>query len=94
MSDVIALLEKMGALGVLSASDRSAAIRQAALDPEIASALLSGNSAQLNALLGARSTMVCGLFPAKDNETPADGDDPDEDVPVDDPKPDGLRRAA
>lgn len=87
MSNVIELLAQLGS-GTLTQLDETAL---AALDPALRAALVAGDNQRLVELLGGRSTMVCGLFPAKekDKDQPGDGDEPKEE-----PKPDGLRQAA
>jgi hypothetical protein len=87
MSNVIDLLAQLGS-GTLAQLDEAAL---APLDPQVRAALLSGDQARLVELLGGRSNMVCGLFPAKEK----DKEEPNEDdTPAEAPQPGGLRNAA
>lgn len=87
MSDVIALLDL---LGRGASVEVDAALAE--LDPRISSAIRAGDSQTLANLLGGRSNMVCGLFPAKEKEQEKEGDGDEQ--PVEEPKPGDIRRAA
>jgi len=87
MSDVIALLDLLGGGQPVEID-----VALAELDPQISSAIRAGDSQTLANLLGGRSNMVCGLFPAKEKDEEKEGDE--DDAPVKEPKPSDIRRAA
>jgi hypothetical protein len=77
MSKIISLLEKMGQSAEFryANADQLASL-MADTDPELIDAVIAGNQAVLEQLLGARTNVVCGLHPA---------DQPDEE-PLDEPE--------
>jgi hypothetical protein len=95
MSNVIRILEALGSEAPAEAWNREVSDRlqeTAALSPEIAAALISGDQASLVELLGARCNVFCGVFPAKNDEeeeekAPAKEED-------DDSKDDGEKNSA
>lgn len=76
MSVIISLLEKMGQNSALRyASAEQLAELMAGTDPVLVAAVIEGDQAKLEAILGARTNVVCGVHPAED---------PEEDEPEDD----------
>ncbi len=69
MATVLGLLERIGSDPALRHAD-DASLRQFLapldLDPAIAAALIARDQPELVRLLGARSNVICGLFPAED----------------------------
>ncbi len=81
MSNVIQLLEKIGqdsALRFAATDELNSETALADVRPEIADALKIGDQEKLVALLGARTNIVCAVFPAKQDEDEKD-DDKEED---------------
>ncbi len=82
MSEAISMLERLGQQAGLrhvaaDGVDSASATREVA--PALRGALTSTDSAELEALLGAKINLVCGLFPGReDEETPAE-ESPDKD---------------
>ena len=91
MSNVIAFLESLGKDAALPVSGDGfvAAVDALGLDDAPRQALLDGDEMTLGALLGARPTMVCALFPA-DEPQPEEEPQPDGDAP--DEKKESVRR--
>src|SRR5688500_10761870 len=83
MSNVIALLETLGAdasLANMDAGEFAAAVAGLPLDDDARAALLARDADALNGLLGGRMQMMCLLFPA-------DGQEPAEEQPAQDDEP-------
>ncbi len=81
MRNLIEFLERMGRDPQLRDADPAslaAAMNAAGLSPELREAIAQRDQARLEALLGARTNVICGLFPADDD------DKEDEPVPDDD----------
>ncbi len=81
MSNVIGFLEKMGqdaALRHATHNEMELALARTTIDPELQAAILNSDQARLEAVLGARTNVVCGLV------TPDDDDDKKLPVPDDD----------
>jgi hypothetical protein len=72
MSNVIELLEKMGSDARLRHAGAAATLQQANLDPALAAAILAGDQARLEALLGARTNVICGMAPAEEEQPSKD----------------------
>jgi hypothetical protein len=92
MSNVIALLEAMGAdagYGSESGPQLEQQIASAGLDAETREALLRGDARALNRLLGGRGNVVCGLFPAEPDEEQQPERLPDEESPEEAPEEPG-----
>lgn len=85
MSNVIQLLEKIGQDSALRSAATDVLNSETALAdvrPEIADALKFGDQEKLVAILGARTNIVCAVFPAKQDEDEKEDereDDKDED---------------
>ena len=81
MNRTIAFLETLGSRADL---EETAALRAAAENAELSAdlieALASRDRGQIEALLGARTNLVCAVFPVQ-----PDGDQPDQDAPPDEP---------
>lgn len=76
MSVVIQLLEKMGQNSALRYADaEQLAQLMADTDPVLIAAVTAGDQQAIETLLGARTNVVCGVYPA---------DEPQEDQPADD----------
>jgi len=56
------------ALRDVSSSDLDQALIEAKIDPAVKAAILSGDQAQLELLLGCRTNVCCGVFPGKEEE--------------------------
>ncbi|MDZ4813725.1 MAG: hypothetical protein SGI99_14100 [Pseudomonadota bacterium] len=89
MSNVIALLEKLGQDATLRSaiSDTVASsLENSEISPAIAIALSTGDQVRLVALLGARTNVSCMVFPSKQGDEEEEKQDDDKDVPDDDTK--------
>lgn len=78
MSVIINLLEKMGQnAGLRYASAEQLAELMADTDPALVSAVTCGEQSKLEAILGARTNVVCGVYPAEEpnEEEPNDDDE-------------------
>ena len=85
MSKIINLLEKMGQnAGFRYANAEQLAVLMKDADPALIDAVISGDQIKLEAILGARTNVVCGVYPA---EEPEDR----EEVPSDD-ETDGVQQ--
>jgi hypothetical protein len=86
MSNVIGFLEEMGRDAQLRHADadaRESALTRAEIVPSVHAAIASGDTRRLEAVLGARTNMVCGLAPGKqDNEDPAEPSKQDDDEEI------------
>ncbi len=83
MSNVIEFLDAMGRNAQLrhaGAADLALALEQAQLDPALRAAILSGDQSRLEALLGARTNVVCGFAPAQDDEDQQEAPNEDEEI--------------
>ena len=84
MSNVIGFLERMGQDAQLRHADNNEmelALNRAEIDPNLQTAILNGDQVQLEALLGARTNVVCAIMPGKE-EDDEEGDEhplPDDD---------------
>lgn len=81
MSNVIDFLDRMGSDSRLRHADAAvlaAALQQANLDPELQAAVLAGDQQRLEAVLGARTNVICGLSPAEPDDAPEPADDDEE----------------
>lgn len=86
MSNIVKFLEKVGQDCDLRAAKThawQAALDQQVLSPELRQALLNRDQSALTTLLGARSNVVCAVFPAREPEP--------NDVPVEEPQGPVLR---
>ena len=82
MSNVIGFLEKMGRDAELrhaTKNEMEMELTRAEIDPELKTAILNRDQAQLEALLGARTNVVCAIMPGKEED-----DEEDEESPVQD----------
>ncbi|HSR65065.1 MAG TPA: hypothetical protein VLM17_05605 [Xanthomonadaceae bacterium] len=81
MSNVVQFLETLACTpGTLSADAFASALASAGLTPEARAALSGKDAEALNAVLGGRSTVLCFVAPAEDDEPVEDepqGDEPD-----------------
>ncbi len=89
MSEVINILERLGqdaGLRPVATDTDYSALATLEIRPELRGALTSMDSAALGVLLGAKTHLVCGLFPGKEEEESPDEDSPDKDdaPPADD----------
>ncbi|HJS14442.1 MAG TPA: hypothetical protein VJ795_05160 [Rheinheimera sp.] len=76
MSVIIQLLEKMGQNSALRYADaEQLAQLMADTDPLLVAAVRAGDQQAIEALLGARTNVICGIYPA---------DEPAEDEPMED----------
>ena len=76
MSVIIQLLEKMGQSSALRYADAEQLTQlMADTDPALVAAVSAGDQRAIEALLGARTNVVCGVYPA---------DEPQDDEPADD----------
>jgi hypothetical protein len=82
MSKMIEFLEAMGSDAQLRHADSAGLARAmdlAEVDAGLRAAILAGDQARLEQLLGARTNVVCGFAPARDDEdqekAPADDDE-------------------
>lgn len=86
MSVIISLLEKMGQNAALRyANAEQLAELMADTDPALVSAIVGGDQAKLEAILGARTNVVCGVHPAEEpqEDEPEDGaEEPQEKIKV------------
>ena len=82
MSNVIGFLATMGQDATLrhgTQDDLELALARAQIDPELQAAILGSDQSQLEALLGARTNLVCGIFPGKEEEEEEPEPTPDDD---------------
>lgn len=78
MSVVIQLLEKMGQNSALRYADaEQLAQLMAGTDPALLAAVSMGDQQAIETLLGARTNVVCGIYPADEPKE----DEPEEDAP-------------
>ena len=83
MSNVISFLESVGqnaALRHATKDELELALNKAQIDPELQAAIFNRDQAQLEALLGARTNVVCAIMPGKEDddegeEAPSKDDD-------------------
>ncbi|CAI3790655.1 hypothetical protein [Rheinheimera sp. MM224] len=84
MSKIISLLEKMGQNAEFRyANAEQLACLMANTDPALIDAVIAGDQAGLEQLLGARTNVVCGIHPAdQPDEEPQDepGDQPEKEA--------------
>lgn len=83
MSNVIEFLDAMARNAQLRHADAetlAAALEQAQIDPALREAVLSGDQRRLEALLGARTNVICGFAPAQDDDEPEQAPDDDEEI--------------
>ena len=93
MSNVIGFLEKMGQDAELrhaSKNEMELALADAEINPRLQAVILSSDQAQLEALLLARTNVVCGLFPGKEDD---DGEEEEESPDKDDDEMTGSHAA-
>lgn len=86
MLDVIQLLEEIGQDAEVNCSPElrlDEASRNAEVSEVILEALRSGDHSRIVALLGARTNMVCQVFPAKHDEDEEEKEDDDKEEPDD-----------
>lgn len=79
MSNVIGFLEKMGQDAELrhaTNGEMELALAATAIEPELQVAILSSDQSEMEALLGTRTNLICGLAPGKDDD--------DDEIPVED----------
>lgn len=85
MSNVIAFLEKMGQNATMrhaTLNEMELVLTCAQIDPELQGAILSRDQSRLEELLGARTNLVCGVFPGKEDDD--DEKEPEPSTPDDD----------
>jgi hypothetical protein len=83
MSNVISFLESVGqdaALRHAGKDELELALTNAQIAPELQAAILNSDQAQLEALLGAKTNVVCAILPGKEDddegeEAPSKDDD-------------------
>lgn len=78
MSNIINLLEKMGQSAEFRyASAEQLTVLMANTDPALIDAVIAGDQHRLDELLGARSNIVCAVYPADEpaREEPQDEED-------------------
>jgi len=94
MSNVVKLLEQMGATTAAAANLRLATAIADELDPAVVQALLARDAAALRAALGMDATVTCFVVPAENEpeDEPADSD-PATDTPVES-EPNSIEKAA
>lgn len=83
MSNVIEFLEKMGREAQLrhaSAAELATALNQQAVDPELHAAILAGDQRRLEAVLGARTNVICGMAPAEEEAPSKDKEKEEEEI--------------
>ena len=68
MPDVVRFLETLAVNPAASPEELAAAVRDLAVDPALANALLAGDTEVLGALLGGRAKMICMIAPAENDE--------------------------
>ncbi|RVT44451.1 hypothetical protein EMM73_16675 [Rheinheimera sediminis] len=86
MSVIISLLEKMGQnAGLRYANAEQLVELMAETDPALISAVICGDQAKLEAILGARTNVVCGVHPAEEpqeNEPEDESEDAQEKIKI------------
>ncbi len=86
MSVVIQLLEKMGQNSELRYADAGQLAQlMADTDPKLVAAVTAGDQQAIEALLGARTNVICGVHPAQEPQ-----DDEPEQQPEDAPSKDKV----
>ena len=82
MSKVISFLETMGQdahLRHATDSELELPLNRAQIAPDLQAAILSGDQTRVQALLGAKTNVVCAIFPGKEDdegeESPSKDDD-------------------
>lgn len=76
MSNVINLLEKLGATAPYATATTASALQQ--LDETLVALLLSGDIKAAEHYLGARSGLICGLHPAEEPKETPPAEQPDQ----------------
>ncbi len=81
MSNVIKFLETMGQDAHLRHGSEAMALELARADisADLKAAILSGDRTQMETLLGARTNVVCGIFPGKEDDDEKREPSPDDD---------------
>jgi len=82
MSKVIEFLETLGQdarLRHATGSELQSALTCEEIAPELQAAILRSDRNHLDALLGARTNVVCGVFPGKEDDDDKKGPAPDDD---------------
>lgn len=80
MSKIIRLLEKMGQNSEFRYADAEhIASLMADADPALIDAVTAGDQSKIESLLGARTNVVCGIYPAQepDQEEPSEEENED-----------------
>lgn len=81
MSNIIDFLARMGSDSRLRHAESAQLAReldQAQIDAELRAAILAGDQQRLEAVLGARTNVICGLSPAEQDDAPEPADDDEE----------------
>ena len=81
MSNVIDFLNRIGSDSSLRHAESAQLARelaQAQIAPELQAAILAGDQQRLEAVLGARTNVICGLSPAEQDDAPEPADDDEE----------------
>jgi hypothetical protein len=81
MSNVIRMLETMGAQPAMTPGEYAAAVRLLDTDEAQRKALLERDADTLNALLGGRPRMICMIATPQEEDAPARAPDEQEDAP-------------
>lgn len=81
MSNIIDFLARVGSdsrLRHAGAAQLGRELDLARIDQDLQAAILAGDQARLEAVLGARTNVICGLSPAEQDDAPAPVDDDEE----------------
>jgi hypothetical protein len=71
MSNVISFLESVGkdaALRHAGKDEMKLALAQTEIEPQLQAAIASGDQARMEALLGAKTNVVCAIMPGKEED--------------------------
>ncbi len=80
MSKIIRLLEKMGQNAEFRYADAEHITSlMADVDPALIDAVTAGDQRKIESLLGARTNVVCGIYPAQEPEQEEPSEDDNED---------------
>ena len=82
MSNVISFLETIGQdarLRHAAKDEMELALARTRIEPDLQAAILSGEQARLEALLGTRTNLICGILPGKDDDDEEEAPSKDDD---------------
>lgn len=78
MASVIQLLERMSLVTDINDSNFNLLLEEQNISVEIKQAILTRDVDSLEKLLGSKQNLVCGIFPAEDDDDQGEDEDQDE----------------